>query len=191
MFDKCYQHKTFLMLTWTKLSESTNNSWSIFLPREQDVESIQKNLLRNILLYSTTRTLASHLHTIFKPSSWKETNKEISLVVQWLRIRLSMLGAGSNPWVQSPVKELRFHMQWGQLSPYHNSWTHVPHKRETYAPQLRPDTTKQNYIFKSKLISHVVNNLNLTLTGFGVLLYFLKSGNSKQFLQSTMLLWSR
>ena len=147
MFDKCYKHKTFLMLTWTKLPESTNNWWSIFMPREQDVESIQKNL-RNILLHSTTRTLDSHPHAIFKPSSWKETNKDISLVVQWLRIRLSMLGAGSNPWVQSLVKELRYHTQWGQLSPYHNSWAHAPHKRETCAPQLRPDTTKLNYFFK-------------------------------------------
>ena len=61
------------MLTCSKSSENT--TWAIFIPREQDVESIQRNLLRNTLLHPTMWTLGCNPHAIFKLSTRAETNK--------------------------------------------------------------------------------------------------------------------
>lgn len=140
-----------------------------------------KNLLRNILLHSTTRPWTLIFMQYLNLPHERKLIRRFPLVVQWLSNPPFNAGGRFQSMGSIPSQRTKIpHATGATKPPYHNSWTHVLHKRETYAPQLRPDNQTKLY-FKSKLISHVVNNLNLTLTGFGVLLYFLKSGNSNNF----------
>ena len=59
-------------------------------------------------------------------------NLGASLVVQWLRICLTMQGT----WILSLVRQLRFHVH-----TYHNYWVRMP-QREAHVPQLTPHAVK-------------------------------------------------
>ena len=59
--------------------------------------------------YSNFSNFSYNLFWPVGDSQWRVASRDTSLVVQWLRICLAMLGT----WVRSLVGELRSHMPWG------------------------------------------------------------------------------
>ena len=121
-----------------------DNLWGIFLPplshSQQKRSSAKQGMQEVIHTYWINKGAGIHLALLFSncflmdqvkvsytPDPNSESSEGTSLVVQWLRIHLSMQGTQA----QSLVQELRRHVLWSH-------WSHAPQHLSSHAATSEP-----------------------------------------------------